>query len=232
MIYLGALLAGIAGAVVGWFLTSVVTLWIAGFAGVSDFEGGRGMLAFLGVGPIGGLVGMIIGAWAVLQPRFGPLLGGGVLPRLAGVLVGIAALVGGGIWLRLATLDTYSDRLPPRLMFELRVPRAMAADDALEIELNTDKNGADALLDGGWRSDGDSAVRKGSVSLDFKTRSRLLVVALPGQPKRLFRLRLSRDPDPSPLGEWQRPNFTDEVGETQPRAAAADDPVLLRYGVE
>ena len=115
MIYLGALLAGMVGAVVGWFVTGVVTLWIAGLCGMSDFEGGRGMFAFLGVGPIGGLLGMIGAAWAVLRQRFGPLPGGGLWLRLVAVLAGIAILVAGGTWLRLATLDTSTDSLPPRL---------------------------------------------------------------------------------------------------------------------
>ena len=232
MIYLGAVLAGIAGAVAGWFLTGVLALWIAGLCGLSDFEGGRGMFAFLGVGPIGGLVGMIGAAWAVLRQRFGPLPGGAVLLRLAGVLAGIAALVVGGIWLRLATLDTYSDRLPPRLEFEVRVPRALAAGAGVEVELDTDKNVADALLDRDWRADGDASVYAGSVSLDFKTTSRLLVVSLPEQPKRLFRLRISRDPDPSEFGEWAAPDFTDDPGEAQPQPAAANDPVAIRYRVQ
>ncbi|HSP98337.1 MAG TPA: hypothetical protein VL049_14010 [Candidatus Dormibacteraeota bacterium] len=233
MIYLGALLAGMVGAVVGWFVTGVVALWIAGLCGMSDFEGGRGMFAFLAVGPIGGLLGMIGAAWAVLRQRFGPLPGGGLLMRLVAVLAGIAALVAGGIWLRLATLDTYTDTLPPQLEFELRVPAALAgARKDVAVELDTDKNVADATLADDWRDDGATRVLSGSVSLDFKTTSRLLVVSLPEQPKRLFRLRLGRDPDASPaLGDWQPPDFTHAPGEGKARRAADDDPFALRYRV-
>ena len=71
------------------------------------------------------------------------------------------------------------------------------------------------------------------MSLDFKTTSRLLVVSLPEQPKRLFRLRLGRDPDATPaLGDWQPPDFAHAPGEpSKPRRAAADDPFALRYRV-
>lgn len=234
MTYLWALLAGMAGAVAGWFATAVVALWIAGLCGMSDFEGGRGMFAFFGVGPLGGLVGMIGAAWLVLRGGFGPLPIGRVLPRLAAVLAGIAALVAGGVWLRLATLDTYTDSLPPRLEFELRVPAALAGDApaGVEVELDTDKNVMPALLDDAWRDDGAMRVVAGSVSLDFKTTSRLLVVSLPDQPRRLFRLRLARDPDSTPaLGNWRPPDFTDASSDAQPRPAPADDPIALRVRV-
>ena len=233
MVYLGALLAGIVGAVVGWFVTGVVALWIAGLCGMSDFEGGRGMFAFLAVGPIGGLLGMIGAAWAVLRQRFRPLPGGGLWLRLVAVLAGIAALVAGGIWLRLATLDTYTDTLPPQLEFELRVPADLAeARKDVAIELDTDKNVADATLADDWRDDGASRVLGGTVSLDFKTTSRLLVVSLPDQPTRLFRLHLGRDPDATPaLGDWQPPDFTHAPGEEKARRADSDDPFALRYRV-
>jgi len=233
VIWLLAIVAGIAGAVVGWFVTGAVTVWIAGLFGMSDFEGGRGMFAFLGVGPIGGLVGMIGAAWAVLRTRFGPLPGGGVVLRLIAVLAGIAALAGAGIWIRLATLDTYTDTLPPQLEFELRAPAALAAQrGAVAIELDTDKNVANASLGDDWRDEGATRVLTGLVSLDFKTTSRLLVVSLPDQPKRLFRLRLGRDPDATPaLGDWQPPDFVDESAAAQPRRADADDPFALRYRV-
>ncbi|MBX3026185.1 hypothetical protein KF840_14850 [bacterium] len=233
MIHLGAVLAGIAGAVAGWFLTGVVTLWIAGLCGMSDFEGGRGMFAFLAVGPVGGLLGMIAAAWVVLRRRLGPLPGGRLLLRLLAVLAAIAALTAAGIWLRLASLDTYSNRLPPQLEFEVRIPAAMATAPAdVAVELHTDRNVADALLDDAWRSDGGAQVLAGRVALDFKTASRLLVLSLPGQPKRLFRLRLRRDPEATPeLGDWQGPDFLDDPGAAQPQRAGAGDPVALRIRV-
>ena len=233
MTYVWALLAGMAGAVAGWGVSAVAGSWIAGLCGMSDFEGGRGMFAAFVVGPVGGLVGMIGAAWLVLRGGFGPLPAGRLLPRLGAVLGAIAALVAGGIWLRLATLDTYTDSLPPQLELELRVPAALAGSSpqGIEVELDTDKNVMPAQLDDAWREDGATRVVAGRVSLDFKTTSRLLVVSIPDQPRRLFRLRLGRDPAASALGEWRAPNFVDAPGDTQPRPAPAGDPVALRIGV-
>lgn len=234
MIYFGAALAGIAGAGLGWLLAGAVALWIAGLCGMGDFEGARGMFAFLAVGPLGGLAGMVAAAWLVLRHRLGPLPRGGLLLRLLAVLAGIAALAAAGIWLRLASLDTYTDRLPPRLDFEVRVPAAMAARPAeVAVALDTDRNVADAILADAWRDDGGRRILTGSVGLDFKTASRLLVVTLPGQPRRLFRLRLRRDPAPTAaLGAWQPPDFIDDPRAAQPQAASPGDPVALRYRVD
>src|SRR5262245_66647743 len=103
MLYLWALLAGMGGALAGWFVTGALAAWIAGLYGMSDFEGGRGMFAFLFVGPIGGLLAMILAIWAGLRigkgrARLGPALG-----RLGLVLAGSAVVAGGGVGLRPVT---------------------------------------------------------------------------------------------------------------------------------
>jgi len=235
MLYLWALLAGMAGAVAGWFVTGALAAWIAGLYGMSDFEGGRGMFAFLFVGPIGGLLAMILAIWAVLRigkgrARLGPTLG-----RIGLVLAGIAVVTGAGIGLRLMTIDTYSNEAPPTLEFELRVPASMRLPDrsAVTVELHTDKNVGDSYFSDPWlRTEGDHQVITGGVPLLLKTAARMLVVSLPDQPTRLFRLPLSRNPGSTPaLGEWRGPDFIDAPGFDQPRAAPADDPVQLRHRV-
>src|SRR4029450_11668230 len=106
MLYLVALIAGMAGAVAGWFVTGALAAWIAGLFGMSDFEGGRGMFAFLFVGPLGGLVSMLLAIWAVLRvgkgrARLGPTLG-----RIGLVVAGIAAGGGAGVGVRLLAIGT------------------------------------------------------------------------------------------------------------------------------
>ena len=64
-----AALAGLLGLMVGWAAAAFAFLGIGGLVGVSDFEGKRAMLAFFAVGPVGGLIGLIAGAWAVLRSR-------------------------------------------------------------------------------------------------------------------------------------------------------------------
>lgn len=235
MLYLWAVLAGMAGAVGGWLVTGALAAWIAGLYGMSDFEGGRSMFAFLFVGPIGGLLFMILAVWGVLRlgkgrARLGPTLG-----RIGLVVACIAAVVGAGIGLRLLTVDTYSSEAPPTLEFEIRVPASMRLTDreAVRVELHTDKNVGDSYFSDPWlRTEGDHQVIAGGVPLMLKTSSRLLVVSLPDQPTRLFKLGLSRNPGSTPaFGEWRRPDFVDSPGSDQPRAAPADDPVQLRQRV-
>ncbi len=235
MLYLGAILAGMAGAVAGWLVTGALAGWIAGLYGMSDFEGARGMFAFLFVGPIGGLLFMILAVWGVLRvgqgrARLGPTLG-----RLGLVVAAIAALVGAGIGLRLLTIDTYSNEAPPTLEFEIRVPASMhlPGRSAVRVELHTDKNVGDSYFSDPWlRTAGEHQVIAGGVPLTLKTSSRLLVVSLPDQPTRLFKLALSRNPGSTPaFGEWHGPDFVDAPGSDRPRAAPADDPVQLRHRV-
>ena len=236
MVYFLAAIAGIVAAAIGWFVTGAVTVWVAGLFGMSDFEGGRGMFAFLGVAPIGGLVAMVVAAWVVVRIGRGQKSFGNELTRVASVLAGIALLVAGGIWLRLATLDTYTDTLPPTLEFELRVSTAMPlpAAAALEVAVHTAKNVDPGTITTAWRSDSAGHyVIGGLVPLSFKTSARVMVVTMPDQPTRLFRLPLSRDPDSTPaLGEWQRTDQIDPGREEQPRAAPPDDPVEVRYRVD
>jgi hypothetical protein len=235
VLYLKAGVAGVVAAVVGYGVTALLTVWIAGLYGVSDFEGGRGMLAFLGIGPIGGLVSMVLAVWLVLRAgsRGGAI--GRTLARVGVVLLGIAGVVGAGVWLRLATVDTYTDELPPQLEFEVRLPTRMTVADrsALKIALNTDRNVADAVFFDPWsRTEDEHQVIAGVVELSLKTSSRLLVVSLPDHTDRLFRLPLSRDPrSTAHLGDWHRPDHIATQGDAEVRRAAKDDPVELRFRV-
>jgi len=235
MTYVLAVIAGIVGAVVGWFVTAGVAAAVAGFFGMSDFEGGRGMFAGFVVGPIGGLVTMVVSIWLVLRTGLGRAPLGWSLVRIGIVVAAIAIMVTTGILIRLLTLDTYTNTSPPQLEFEIRVPAAMAVPDrsALRVELHTDKNVGEGQLHNDWSpTDDERKVIDGSVDLDFKTSSRLLVVFLPEQPTRLFRLSLSRDPESTAtLGAWKRADHVHVQGEEQPRKALADDPVEIRYRV-
>jgi hypothetical protein len=225
--------AGIVGAVVGWFATGAVAAVVAGLLGMSDFEGERGMFAFFAIGPIGGLVGMTAASWAVLRVRRGRASAGATLGRLGVVFASIAGLVAAGIGLRFATLDTYTNEAPPTLLFELRLPDAIAPSerDDVRVELDTDVNVGDGLLGESRHEDGARVV-SGLVPLARKTSSRLLVVRVRNQPTRLFRVALSRDPaTTASFGEWRRPDFVDDGKSAQPVAAPKDDPVTLRVRV-
>jgi hypothetical protein len=235
MIYVAAVLAGIVGAVVGWFVTGVIAVWIAGLYGMSDFEGQRGMFAFLGVGPIGGLTAMVVSVWLVLYLGRGRAPVGATLVRVAIVLIAIGALVAAVIGIRLLSLDTYANSLPPTLEFEVRIPAGMVAParSDVSVELHTDKNVDPGVLFDDWvEDDNGSRVIHGSLPLSFKTSGRLLVVTFPNQATRLFRLALPRDPASTDTpSAWQRPDHVDPHDGGQPRAAPTDDPVEVRYRI-
>ncbi|MBN8913325.1 MAG: hypothetical protein J0H65_14965 [Rhizobiales bacterium] len=61
------LLGGLGGAIAGWIVAAAATLLLGGFFGLTEFEGERSMTAVFGIGPIGGLIGLIIGLWLGLR---------------------------------------------------------------------------------------------------------------------------------------------------------------------
>ncbi len=63
MIALVTLLRGLAGGIAGWLIVASLTILLGGFFGLSNFEGERDMMAVFGVGPIGGIIGLIAGLW-------------------------------------------------------------------------------------------------------------------------------------------------------------------------
>ncbi|WP_295555809.1 hypothetical protein [uncultured Hyphomicrobium sp.] len=56
-------LLGLAGAIAGWVLAAAATILLGSYFGLSEFEGERSMTAIFAIGPVGGIVGLIIGLW-------------------------------------------------------------------------------------------------------------------------------------------------------------------------
>ncbi len=67
-----AFLIGIVGLIVGWLLAAFGTLILGSALGLSDFEGERAMVAFFAVGPVGGLIGIIMAIWLWSRRRTAP----------------------------------------------------------------------------------------------------------------------------------------------------------------
>jgi MFS family permease len=233
MTYLLAILAGAAGAAIAYLIGAFGALLIATSMAVPDREGALGYFAFFFVGPIAGVIGLIVGIWVVLRywgghRSFPALAGRGLL-----VIGAIAALVVAGIFIRLQTLPTFQGP-EPRLGFEIRLPAGKPAPDkrAVTIELHTDKNTSDALLFDDWlRQDGNRQVLHGQVPLYFRTSQRILVLKLAGEPDRLFTLRLWASPSYTrDFGAWQKLDFVAAANE-QPRRPGPGDEFELRFRV-
>ena len=108
----------------------------------------------------------------------------------------------------------------PAVEFEIRLPRAraMAAiGSETQVELRTDKNQTLARLDQQLSSTADGrSILKGSVALDFRTTDRVVVLNLPGQTQRLFKLRLAANPSSSEqFGRWHLPDQNASSNQTK-----------------
>lgn len=60
-------LGGLAGAVIGWIAAAAATLLLGGYFGLTEFEGERSMTAVFGIGPMGGVIGLIVGLWLAVR---------------------------------------------------------------------------------------------------------------------------------------------------------------------
>ena len=87
----------------------------------------------------------------------------------------------------------------PAIEFEIRLPKVAASEVAnSQIELHTDRNQTLAQVQGALGADDDGhSIIRGSVPLKFRTTDRVMVLNLPGQPQREFKLRLTASPSHS-----------------------------------
>jgi hypothetical protein len=93
----------------------------------------------------------------------------------------------------------------PAVEFEIRLPKAaLTAIADTQIELRTDRNQKLAQVQDGLASTSDGrSVLKGTVTLEYRTTERMLVLNLPGQAQSQFRLRLPASPTHSDkFGPW------------------------------
>ena len=122
----------------------------------------------------------------------------------------------------------------PSVEFEIRLPKiAETAVAGTQVELHTDKNQTLAQVQGALASDDDGhSVLRGSVALDFRTTDRVMILDLPGQAQRLFKLRLAADPTPSDqFSPW---HLADRVAAPKPGEPARSEPndtFAIRYRV-
>jgi hypothetical protein len=121
----------------------------------------------------------------------------------------------------------------PAVEFEIRLPKAaLTAVADTQVELLTDRNQKLAQVQDALGSTPDgSSVLKGTVTLDYRTTERVVVLNLPGQAQCQFRLRLAASPSPSrQFGPW---HLADGVMPSKGDAAstATNDAFAIRYRV-
>lgn len=124
----------------------------------------------------------------------------------------------------------------PAVEFEIRMPRAASTADLkreAQVELLTDQNQTLARIDDGLRATEDGrAVLRGSVPLKFRTVDRMVVLSLPGQEQRAFKLRLPANPSPSDeFSPWHMVDRVVSSARTETPRGTPDDTFAIRYRV-
>jgi hypothetical protein len=121
----------------------------------------------------------------------------------------------------------------PAVEFEIRLPKAaLSAISDTQVELHTDRNQKLAQLSGALDSSDGHRVLRGSVSLDYRTTDRVVVLNLPGQAQCEFKLRLAANPSHSDqFGPW---HLVDRIASPTAGAVsdiASHDAFAIRYRV-
>lgn len=115
---------------------------------------------------------------------------------------------------------------PPEAKFQIRLPPNAVLPETLAASrstyLETDKNTMPASLTEARTEDGRPLIA-GEVDLYFRTSSRTIVLSIPGEPDRLFALRLPSNPPASTeFGAWQAVDYVaDQPGQGLRRQAQA-----------
>lgn len=234
MIFVQAILAGIAGALGGGVLGFAASYILVPLLRIPAMEGQAGMFALFLCVPIGAAIGFVLGAVWLLRRRgvrgFGPLVG-----HLAIVVGGTAAVVWGVHWYLFVKAEPLNPSGPaPQLSFELRLPAGAALPSSLQqITIYLDASGRRSvarLFPERFRQDGDRPVIVGAVDMPYRSDHRLLHLDRPGEVGRIFHILLPSIPDHSvEFGQWERVRYLDMAVEGQPAFARPDDTHEIRY---
>jgi hypothetical protein len=228
MLYVISILTGALGALGSWAAAAMITAGVGTSSSVAAFGITGPFAAAMGfVGAIA-LTFYIKGDVRTLR---------GVAVRSLNVVLMIGALAAGVFSLRTAALTHLGViAKAPAVEFEIRLPPAVARTDLkrdAQVELLTDLNQTLAQLDGNLRATEDGrAVLRGHVPLKFRTSERMVVLSLPGQAQRAFKLRLPPNPSPSDeFGPWHMVDRVVPGTPTETARGMPDDTFAIRYRV-
>lgn len=229
MLYVISIFAGVLGAVGSWAAAAMIA--------TSAGAGSDNLAAFIVIGPLAGMAGFITAVALTLYTRGGVRTVRGIAIRSLGVVLMAGALAAGAYSLRTAAYAHLGViAKAPAVEFEIRMPKAAARGDLkreAQVELLTDLNQTLAQLDGNLRATEDGrAVLHGSVPLKFRTSERIVVLSLPGQAQRAFRLRLPPNPSRSDeFGPWHMVDRVVSGARTGTAQGTPDDSYAIRYRV-
>jgi len=121
----------------------------------------------------------------------------------------------------------------PAVEFEIRLPKsALSAISDTQVELHTDRNQKLAQLSDRFDSSDGRSVLRGSVTLDYRTTDRVVVLNLPGQAQFEFKLRLAANPTHSDqFGPWHLVDRIASPTTGEVAGTASHDAIAIRYRV-
>jgi hypothetical protein len=234
MRYVLGFLSGVLGGLAGWAGLAFLTVALSGPPGPGD-EGAMAMGAFFDIGPIGGLIGFVAGAWLFF--RFGVARQSKRISRpVAAAVVAVCGLLAFWGWWEFIRSPylSHGDQAMMSLRMQFRLASGAALpDDAKGVVVSADDGDgrATASLTPNWRGrDGERAVILAAVELEQKTYGRTARLELPGQAPRVWRLGLASDPYPQPeFSPWRAadegagPTIEMRFRLTADRCASCDD---------
>jgi len=121
----------------------------------------------------------------------------------------------------------------PAVEFEIRLPKAaLSAISDTQVELHTDRNQKLAQMSGALDSSDGRSVLRGSVTLDYRTTERVVVLNLPGQAQCEFKLRLAANPTHSDqFGPWHLADRIASPATGELAGTVTHDAFAIRYRV-
>jgi hypothetical protein len=234
--YVIAIIAGFAGAGLGWMaagLTSMAILAALGMPPTTSFFPDTFHL----LNQLGAMAGFLIAIGLALRlTGRARSMREGARSSLV-IAAALAVILAAGSNLRLSAMEHLGLNAGARsIEFEIRLPPVIATGSSkreAQVELHTDVNQSIAQLRGGEVSasaDG-RAILKGTVPIEFRTTQRTLILNMPGQPQRLFKVRLAANP--SRTTEFSPWHTVDAIASTKgdPERPMPDDNFAIRYRV-
>ncbi len=232
-----AIFAGIVSAAIGGAAGMSLGNFVVYKFGISAREGEAGM-AVIAITILFGFLGLCIGSTASLFKSGIRGLRLLLAPIGSGAALALVAFFVASDFVSLTPRPLNANGLPPKLQFEILPPPDFSTDTLPQIvvALNTDQNSMDADIKNSTTDYQQNQHRiVGSVELNFRTSSRLLVVRLPGEEARIFKLKLSANPSGGSYREWsqwQYADFEDRPGLDKPANVEGENGYQLRYKIE
>lgn len=221
MLYVITILTGALGALLGFIAALAAT---AGLGGAPQ--------AMQWAGPTGSLIGFFTATAITLYVKGGFRSARDIAIRSAAVAAMIAVAFAAGANMRSAAVAHLGiAAAPPAVEFEIRLPAtASKLQREAQVELHTDRNQTIASLDEELLATADGrVVLKGKVPLKYQTSDRFVVLSLPGDAQRLFKLRLPAQPSKTAqFGPW---HLVDKIEAAAGQTTQPNDIYAIRYRV-